>query len=148
MCPKSHDLKCFDRNCPWKLHTHRCQRLDRGVHSDNRRGNSNVDRGWENRHRRQQQSQGQGYRDQRVPGQNNSRGPTQGAGSGNGLPFNQPTGSENQYFHGMTAQQNLLGALEQQLQQAVTRAIMQALSNSRGATSWGAGVGSVPPFSS
>ena len=51
----------------------------------------------------------------------------------------------NPYFQGLTAQQNLLGAIEQQLQQAVARAIMQALSGA--APVWGTGVGNVPPSS-
>ena len=34
LCPKSLDLRCLDRLCPWKLHTHRCMRAD----SEARRG--------------------------------------------------------------------------------------------------------------
>ena len=53
-----------------------------------------------------------------------------------------------QGFQGMTAQQNLLGTLEQQLQQAVTRAILQALSGTVPGWGVGVGTGSVPPSSS
>ena len=55
--------------------------------------------------------------------------------------------NEQQYFTGMTAQPIMLGAFEQQLQQAVTRAIMQgmqtlSLNMARGqAPVWGGGAG-------
>ena len=63
--------------------------------------------------------------------------------------LNQATASRNeqQFFTGMTAQQNMLGTFEQQLQQAVTRAIMQgmqalSLNMARGtAPVWGEGLG-------
>ena len=57
-----------------------------------------------------------------------------------------PSTWSNQGFQGMTAQQNLLGTLEQQLHQAVTRAIMQALAGA--VPGWGAGLGNAPPSSS
>ena len=42
LCPKSLDLKCLDRQCPWTLHTHRCMRADtvvrRGGGGDQNRG--------------------------------------------------------------------------------------------------------------
>jgi hypothetical protein len=57
----------------------------------------------------------------------------------------QPAAWNNQDFQGMTAQQNLLGTLEQQLQQAVTRVILQALAGA--VPGLGQGMGSAPPSS-
>ena len=157
LCPKSLDLKCFDNQCPWKLHTHRCMRAATGSgRGDQGRSDwARVGRqGWGDR----------GPRDNRFSAQGSSRGysggPRSGGGTrqagdtrssqwgpgrpqggpgrpqgGAGLPWNIPC------FQGVTAQQTKLGTLEQQLQQAVIRAILQALSRAVS----GLGVGSVPP---
>ena len=205
LCPKSLDLKCFDTQCPWKLHTHFCMRADRGV--------GRKDQGW-NEWVRVGRRGNRGARDQRSSGQRSTRdrqgwvgppgrqggtgaapqgwvgppgrqggaapqgwfgppgrqggavtasqgwvGPTGrqggaalqggqvGAGTGHlQQPSNHPQASPwvGQGFQEMTAQQNLLGALEQQLQQTVTRAILQALS---GAVP-GLGVSNASPSSS
>ena len=57
---------------------------------------------------------------------------------------NQQQQAADQYFLGMTAQQNLLGALEQQLQQVVSRAILQALTPRAPIPAWGLGGNPAP----
>ena len=56
-------------------------------------------------------------------------------------------GATDQYFLPMTAQQSLLGALEQQLQQLVSRAILQALSPGGTPPNWGTGGANPAPSS-
>ena len=137
LCPKSQDLRCLDRICPWKLHTHRCVRSDQGRGQTRAQGGGSV----------RPQPYNQGYREQRRhQGQGGGGQQRQGAAAGGNQQVRTGTGN-NQYFQGLTAQQNLLGALEQQLQQAVSRAIMQALSGAVPAPVWGAGGGIVPPSS-
>ena len=168
LCPKSHDLRCLDRQCPWKLHTHRCLRADTGVR---RGGSSGSDwtRARQPRGFRGQRSQGHysghpwqggaGTAQHRQAGAGGAQqwqgGPGAyqhsqsgtGAGqSGGSVPTNantsQPAAWNNQGFQGMTAQQLLLGTIQQQLQQAVTSAIMQALSGT--VPGLGVGMGSAP----
>ena len=69
----------------------------------------------------------------------------QGGGDHSHHAGNQPAAWDNQFFQRMTAQQPMLGALEHQLQQAVTRAILQALSG--GIPGLGGGMGSANPLS-
>ena len=183
LCPKSLDLKCFDNQCPWKLHTHRCMRAatmgrgDQGRSDWERVGNQ----GWGDRgprdNRFSAQGSNRGYsggprsgggtrqaggtrpspwgpgrpqggpgRPQGGPGRpQGGAGPPQGEAVPPQLAGNpaQPAPWNIPGFQGVTAQQTMLGTLEQQLQQAVIRAILQALS---GAVP-GLGVGSVPPSS-
>ena len=167
LCPKSLDLRCLDGQCPWKLHTHRCTRADTGV----RRGDYGRSEGarWGDRGDRDQRVSdrrpARGYNDgprnyggtwapqggARLP-QGGAGPPQGGAGPrqwGAGVPQSagnqpQPAPWNSPGFQGMTAQQTLLGALEQQLQQALTRAIIQALA---GVVPGLAGGGSVPPSS-
>ena len=148
LCPKSQDLRCHDTLCPWKLHTHRCERSDqgRGQAGGNGRPYPQV-RGFQ-RAPGQHQGQGGGRHQQAGGGNHQQAGGGNHQQAGGGRRSNQQvrTGSgNNPYFQGLTAQQNLLGAIEQQLQQAVARAIMQALSGA--APVWGTGVGNVPPSS-
>ena len=161
VCPKSLNLKCFDRLCPWKLHTQRCLRATQpGSHPHDQAG------GWARVTGRRQtvyQHRGPGYSDR--PGQarpsqvrpNHGR-PAQSRPFPAG-PHIQPGGNHGQTavtaqsavptltqgFLGVTAQQNLLGTLEQQLQQAVTRVVLQALTGA--IPGLGIGTGSVPPSS-
>ena len=160
LCPKSHDLKCLDRLCPWKLHTHRCVRADTERRRETGAGQGLGRRGerYQGKGRPQFQGNGNQYHGQgRGGGASPWQGAAGGGGSGwgqGGPPPRQGGGhygvsgvSQNQTpeqnFQGLTAQQNMLGALEYQVQQAVTRAIMQALAGA--VPMLGAGQGSVPP---
>ena len=54
VCDRSHDLKCLVPNCPFKLHTQKCVRIEqqqqgRGAYSNRGRGHYQG-RVWENRH--------------------------------------------------------------------------------------------------
>ena len=161
LCPKSLDLRCLDRQCPWKLHTYRCSRADSGT----RRGGSRDQTGndWIRVDRNGRGGKGQrggGHlagQDSRAGGGAGQYDRTGTAGhhrqmgsagqhrqGGGGVPQHAPSTTQsaawnNQGFQGMTAQQHLLGTIELQLQQAVTRAIMQALSGT--VPGWGGVVG-------
>ena len=88
-----------------------------------------------------------GVRDQRFSSQGAARSSKRlgGGGARHPLPAGHQSPWIHQGFQEMTAQQNLLGTLEQQLQQAVTRAILQALSGAIPTLGQGQGRGSVPP---
>ena len=158
LCPKSLDLRCLDRQCPWKLHTHRCMRAvtgdRRGGVGDQGKGDwvKVVGNGRGFRGGNSHGGQGHGGTGHGHGGQGNVAAGQHRQGAGNqrlyrqkadragkyrqggvGVPphsanVTQPNNWNNLGFQGLTAQQHLLGTLEQQLQQAVTRAIMQALS--------------------
>ena len=171
LCPKSLDLKCFDSQCPFKLHTHRCLRSEQGWRQPGARGSElytplpggRIIPGapvwsWQEPHRSGYPDQwGPGQqpwqvhdgvrpRDHRGPGQQVRQGhhPTSGAVRVPHHGIQSDGAGNNPYFQGLTAQQNLLGAIEQQLQQAVSRAIMQALSGSAPVQGAAEG-GRVPP---
>ena len=153
LCPKSLDLRCMDDLCPWKLHTFRCYRPNREGLGESRRQRNGWDvppgRDNQPQDRGHVNDQGQGRQRQRYPGQAGpQRNSNRGVGRGPGMNSNQASASnEQQYFTGMTAQPIMLGTFEKQLQQAVTRAIMQgmqtlSLNMARGqAPVWGGGAG-------
>ena len=180
LCPRSQDLKCLDRLCPWKLHTHRCVRSDpgRGHAWGNGRNSSQGNRD-------QFRGNFQGNRVQRpnslYPRQGYGGDPFVGQGGGpagrhvgrhaGGLIDGHAGGragqgvghagtllrghnrawadpGNNQCFQDLTAQQNLLGALEQQLQLVLSRVIKQALTTEPVAMqAWGTGGGIANPSS-
>ena len=140
LCPKSLDLRCFDKFCQWKLHTQRCQRATAAAG-----GWQSVNNSRERGGGQQGQDRG-GYGREQYRGGFGTRGGDQGPNQyyqNRGEPDRRgPGGNNTQYrsgrgFQGMTAQQEVLGAFnltgfEQQLQEAVTRAIVMAMSATRG----------------
>ena len=184
MCPNSLNLRCFDKFCPWKLHTQRCQRPDTasrrrppysgGVWTSQNQREGRRDQynqhfnGGSRNYGNYSRSYGAGYNQvhqndtrgtySQVAGGAGPAGAGAGAGAGTGA-GTAPGPAANpgvMGFQGMTAQQMQLGALrltgfEQQLQEAVTRAILLAFTNRPGQVGWPVmggvpgGVAAVPP---
>ena len=165
LCPNSLDLKCFDRHCSWRLHTERCQRGGTAGGSGWTNFHHGKDRGGV-RGRPPQKGYGQGqwgrdsenYRgrgsgggqfqhggERTAGGGQFQHGGGKGAGGGQfqgrGAGGVQSQHGGERGFQGMTAQQDLLGAgsltgFQQQLQEAVTRAIVAAMASTRVQGGW------------
>ena len=145
LCPNSLELRCLDRFCKWKLHTQRCHRPGSG--SDWRGPNQGNRTGDYNRNGNRFQDQAR-----RDMGHGQGRSGYQNYNHDRAYIHDQQRawGGQNQHseggFQGMTAQQSQLGAyrmtgFEQQLQEAVTRAVVMALT----ATNRAGGLGGVGP---
>ena len=146
LCPNSLELKCLDRECPWKLHTHKCQRSRSGGSGPLWGGHGN---GPPHGHGRvhHQQLPGRGGRVQNTRwGGDQSYQNQGGPWENNRNRYKHPWATPTQGFQGVTAQQSMLGAFnmtdfEQRLQESVTKAIVMAMTSSRSQGVWGVSPG-------